>query len=78
VHDIVVDSSDKAIVQTIIAMAKSLELEVIAEGVETEEQRQILRSKGCMQYQGYLFGKPVPIEAFNDVLNQHQPLLKAM
>jgi len=72
VRDIVVDSSDKAIVQTIIAMAKTMELEVIAEGVETEEQRQILRSKGCMKYQGYLFGKPTSIEEFDMVLNQSQ------
>ncbi|MBC7757063.1 MAG: EAL domain-containing protein, partial [Bdellovibrio sp.] len=46
--------------------------EVIAEGVETEEQRQILRSKGCMKYQGYLFGKPTSIEEFDMVLNQSQ------
>ena len=65
VRDIAVDSSDKAIVQTIIAMANNMALEVIAEGVETEEQRQILSSKGCKQFQGYLFGKPVPIEEFD-------------
>ena len=64
VRDLVVDSSDKAIVRTIIAMAKSLNLSVIAEGVETEEQRQLLMKKGCTCYQGYLFGKPVPIEQF--------------
>jgi diguanylate cyclase (GGDEF)-like protein/PAS domain S-box-containing protein len=70
VREIVVDSSDKAIVQTIIAMAKSMELEVIAEGVETEEQQEILRKKGCMKYQGYLFGKPIPIEEFDAILNR--------
>jgi diguanylate cyclase (GGDEF)-like protein len=64
VRDLVSDVSDKAIVRTIIAMALSLKLKVIAEGVETEEQRQLLFNKGCAHYQGYLFGKPVPIEQF--------------
>ena len=50
--------------KTIIAMAQSLNLEVIAEGVETEEQLQILQHNGCNHYQGYLFGRPVPIEQF--------------
>ncbi len=68
VRDIAFDSSDRAIVSTIIAMAKSLELEVIAEGVETEEQRDYLLNKGCTHYQGYLFSKPVPIEQFEALL----------
>jgi diguanylate cyclase (GGDEF)-like protein/PAS domain S-box-containing protein len=68
VRDIVADSSDRAIVQTIIAMAKSLELNVIAEGVETKEQRQLLLNKGCEHFQGYLFSKPVPISEFNELL----------
>jgi EAL domain-containing protein (putative c-di-GMP-specific phosphodiesterase class I) len=51
-------------------MANSLGLQVIAEGVETEEQRQILLDNGCTNYQGYLFGKPVPIEAFEDLLRR--------
>jgi diguanylate cyclase (GGDEF)-like protein/PAS domain S-box-containing protein len=70
VRDIVVDSSDKAIVRTIIAMAQSLDLNVIAEGVETEQQRQLLMEKGCMHYQGYLFSKPVPIEEFEQLLKK--------
>jgi diguanylate cyclase (GGDEF)-like protein/PAS domain S-box-containing protein len=65
VRDLVFDNNDVAIVQTIVAMAKSLNLEVIAEGVETEEQFQILLNKSCTYYQGYLFGKPVPIEEFD-------------
>lgn len=64
VRDIATDDTDRAIVRTIIAMSESLNLNVIAEGVETEEQRQLLLKKGCAMYQGYLFGKPVPIEQF--------------
>ena len=68
VRDLVVNSSDRSIVRTIIAMTESLDLEIIAEGVETEEQKQLLLKKGCMQYQGYLFGKPMPIAQFNAAL----------
>ncbi len=68
VRDLAVDSSDKAIVNTVIAMAHSLNLEVIAEGVETEEQRQYLESAGCTHYQGYFFGKPMPIKQFKEAL----------
>jgi diguanylate cyclase (GGDEF)-like protein/PAS domain S-box-containing protein len=64
VRDLAIDSNDKAIVRTIIAMAQSLNMNVIAEGVETEEQRQLLLDNGCTHYQGYLFGMPVPIEQF--------------
>ncbi|MBI4938188.1 MAG: EAL domain-containing protein [Nitrosomonadales bacterium] len=63
-------NSDQAIVRTIIAMAASLNLEIIAEGVETEEQQQFLKDKGCSQYQGYLFGKPMPIGQFEAALTQ--------
>ncbi len=70
VRDIAVDSSDKAIVSTVIAMAQSMNLDVIAEGVETENQLQFLQEKGCNQYQGYFFGKPVPIEQFEASLIQ--------
>jgi diguanylate cyclase (GGDEF)-like protein/PAS domain S-box-containing protein len=64
VRDIAANDSDKAIVRTIIAMAHSLYLDVIAEGVETEEQYQLLLKYGCLRYQGYLFGKPLPIDQF--------------
>ena len=70
VRDITTDSSDQAIVRTIIAMAKSLGMNVIAEGVETKEQRQLLFSKGCTHYQGYLYSKPVPIEQFEALLGR--------
>ncbi len=71
VRDIVFDESDKAIVTTIIAMAKNLRLDVIAEGVETRQQQQFLLDNGCLHFQGYLFGKPVPIETFEAQLISH-------
>jgi diguanylate cyclase (GGDEF)-like protein/PAS domain S-box-containing protein len=70
VRDIVTDSSDQVIVRTIIVMAQSLGIKVIAEGVETEEQYQLLLDSGCTEYQGYLFGKPMPLEQFEGLLTQ--------
>jgi diguanylate cyclase (GGDEF)-like protein/PAS domain S-box-containing protein len=75
VRDLASDNSDKAIVRTIISMAHSLKLDVIAEGVETEEQRQFLLKKGCTHYQGYLFGKPMPIDQFEALLKRSQSIL---
>lgn len=64
VNDITTDPSDEIIVRTIIGMSNSLGMDVIAEGVETEAQRDFLARNGCYAYQGYLFGKPMPIEDF--------------
>ncbi|MDP3086903.1 MAG: EAL domain-containing protein, partial [Methylotenera sp.] len=71
VRDIIEDNSDQAIIRTIIAMAGSLNLEVIAEGVETDNQLAFLINYGCNHFQGYLFGKPVPIEVFEAALNKN-------
>jgi diguanylate cyclase (GGDEF)-like protein/PAS domain S-box-containing protein len=68
VCDITTDPGNATIVQTIIGMAGNLGLDVIAEGVETEQQRTFLERHGCHAYQGYLFGKPMPIDAFEDLL----------
>jgi diguanylate cyclase (GGDEF)-like protein/PAS domain S-box-containing protein len=70
VRDIVVDPSDAVIVQTIIGMANNLGLNVIAEGVETEEQLAYLKHYGCPAYQGYLFGQPVPLEEFEKLISK--------
>lgn len=61
VHDITNDSSDAAIVGASISLAHKLNLEVIAEGVETEQQLKFLRANGCDLVQGYYFGRPVPM-----------------
>ncbi|MFA5169984.1 MAG: EAL domain-containing protein [Sulfuriferula sp.] len=71
VRDIVSDPDDASIVQTIIAMSKALELNVIAEGVENEAQYKFLESSGCHAFQGYLFSKPVPVDKFIDLLKNN-------
>lgn len=71
IHDIVNDSSDQAIVRTIIAMALSLNIAVIAEGVETSEQQEFLLNNGCSRFQGYLFSKPMPIGDFEALLEKN-------
>lgn len=70
IRDITIDSSDAIIVQTIIGMAKTLGLGIIAEGVETGAQRNFLQHNGCSAYQGYLFSKPVPLQEFERLLKQ--------
>jgi diguanylate cyclase (GGDEF)-like protein/PAS domain S-box-containing protein len=64
VRGILLDPDDAAIAKMIIALADSLGLSVTAEGVETEAQRQFLADLGCHNYQGYLFGRPQPIDEF--------------
>lgn len=64
VKNIDVDKNSAVIVETIIAMAGNLGLKVVAEGVETERQLMFLVEKGCVVFQGYFFGKPVPVDQF--------------
>jgi EAL domain-containing protein (putative c-di-GMP-specific phosphodiesterase class I) len=70
VRNIGVKSTDEIIIQTIIGMGSNLGMQVIAEGVETEDQRAFLERHNCHAYQGYLFGKPVHLAEFEKKLGQ--------
>jgi EAL domain-containing protein (putative c-di-GMP-specific phosphodiesterase class I) len=61
VRDLLTDPNDEAIARTILQLADSLGMEVVAEGVETEGQRERLVAMGCLSFQGYLFGRPGPL-----------------
>ena len=64
VRDVLTDANDAAIARTIVALARSLGMGVIAEGVETAEQKDFLAGSGCHAYQGYFFSRPLPVEDF--------------
>ena len=68
VANMLTSPADAAIVSTVISMAQTLALEVIAEGVETKEQRDFLAMKGCTSFQGFLFGRALNISEFEKVL----------
>jgi len=72
IRDLPNDTDDAAIVTAIIAMAKQLNLRVIAEGVETEEQIHFLRENNCLEFQGYYFNKPMPLNEFESLLMTQQ------
>ena len=71
VRDILDDPNDAAIAATIVALADNLGLKVIAEGVETEEQRDALAESGCQAYQGFFFSRPLPVEDFEAYVRTH-------
>ncbi|MCH8498167.1 MAG: EAL domain-containing protein [Marinobacter sp.] len=73
VRDILTDPNDSAIARTIVALANSMGMDVIAEGVETEGHLQALERLGCYRYQGYLFSPPLPAAEFMVFLEQHAP-----
>jgi diguanylate cyclase (GGDEF)-like protein/PAS domain S-box-containing protein len=77
VRDMHNDASDRALVEAVVAMAKSLGMSVVAEGVETVEQLDLLRAMGCRYGQGYYFSKPVPVEEFDGVSARVDAMLAA-
>ena len=70
VRDLLTDANDASIARTIVTLAQSLDLNVIAEGVETVEQRDMLASLGCHTWQGYLFGRPGPAGELRGALEE--------
>lgn len=73
VRDIAIDPDNELMIKAIITMAHNLKLNVIAEGVETEEQLNFLKQEQCDEIQGYLFSKPLSVEEFE---NQYKYLLE--
>ena len=68
IHNLSADSDGLALCKAMIVMAHTLGLKVVAEGIETEEQRDLLKAAGCDYGQGYLFARPMPIEALEALL----------
>jgi len=73
IRDVLTDANDASIARTIIALAESLNLEVIAEGVETAQQLEFLACAGCHSYQGYLFSRPLPAHEFQSLIVEAAP-----
>jgi EAL domain-containing protein (putative c-di-GMP-specific phosphodiesterase class I)/uncharacterized protein YlxP (DUF503 family) len=69
VVDVTRGGSDAAIVSAVIAMAKALNIRVVAEGVETDEQLKFLQENGCFEFQGYLLSRPLPAEALTEMIH---------
>lgn len=70
IQDVTEDYRSAELVKTIVQLAKSLELDVVAEGIETKEQLQLMQTFGCTEAQGYYIGRPVPREQFEAMLVQ--------
>ncbi len=77
IHDVGKDADDEVIAQTIISMARSLNLHVVAEGVENQAQYDFVRHNGCDSVQGFLFGKPVPIDVLSGMMKRCEPVAES-
>jgi EAL domain-containing protein (putative c-di-GMP-specific phosphodiesterase class I) len=75
IDDMLENQDDAAIVETIISLSQTLKMMNIAEGVETQEQLDCLKQKGCEAIQGYLFSRPLPADDFMAFYTQHQKQL---
>ncbi len=71
IFDALTDANSETIIRTVIALGQSMGLSVIAEGVETQAQQQFLLNSGCLQFQGYLLSRPLPLEAFSAFTQAH-------
>jgi EAL domain-containing protein (putative c-di-GMP-specific phosphodiesterase class I) len=78
VRDVLSEPNDASSAKTIIVLAQNLGLGVIAEGVETESQRDFLASAGCNAYQGYFFSRPLPLEGFEEFAQKLRFQLKTI
>jgi EAL domain-containing protein (putative c-di-GMP-specific phosphodiesterase class I) len=74
VHNLAHDSEDRSIVAAIVALGQTLDLKIVAEGVETVAQQEFLTDMGCDSLQGFLFGKPMPPAQFLAELAHHEAL----
>jgi diguanylate cyclase (GGDEF)-like protein/PAS domain S-box-containing protein len=78
VRDITTDKTDLVMVKTIVDLGVNFEMDVIAEGVETQAQLELLRQSGCNNFQGYLFSKPVPVDQFEVLLSRDLTKLNSL
>jgi len=73
VRELPESTNSLAIVKTIVALASALDMKVIAEGVESEDQRAVLAANGCRHFQGYLFARPLPADEFSALVHRRHP-----
>ncbi len=74
VRDILEDATSRAIAQSVVSLSRAMGVTVIAEGVETSEQRRLLQELGCRTFQGYLFSRPLALDQFHAFLPGFAPV----
>ncbi len=72
VHDVLTDSNDAAIIKMVLAVGKTINCDIVAEGVEQPEQFELLKSFGCHYFQGYYFSKPLTAANFEKLVEYDQ------